>query len=95
MTDDEWVRGFHAYRDNQCGAATPAEAADSCCQLGWNCTIEADHFVGRRTIERGQECGSPIQVPFDGTIIEGTETFIAQVTAALELLRSRAPEWYA
>ena len=95
MTDDEWVRGFHAYRDNQCGAATPAEAADSCCQLGWNCTIEADHFVGRRTIERGLECGSPIQVPFDGTIIEGTETFIAQVTAALELLRSRAPEWYA
>ena len=94
-TELEWVNGFHAYRDNQCGAATPAETVDSCCQLGWNCTIEADHFVGRRTIERGLECGAPIQVPFDGTIIEGTETFIAQVTAALELLRSRAPEWYA
>ncbi len=94
-TDLEWANGFHAYRDNKCGMATPAETADSCCQLGWNCTLEENRLVGRWTVEEGIDCGAPIQVPFDGTIIEGTETFIAQATAALDLLRSKAPHWYA
>ena len=94
-SDLEWVNGYHAYQDNQCGAATPVSYVDSCCQLGWNCTLYEDRLVGQWTIGEGLECGAPIQVPYDGTIIEGTETFIAQVKAALDLLKSAAPPWYA
>ena len=98
-SDQEWVNGFYAYQSDQCHASpeswTPAAHVESCCQLGWSCTIEADRWIGRHVIENGWQCGAPIQVPVGNMILEGSETFIAQVTAALELLKSKAPHWYA
>lgn len=99
-TELEWAKGYYAYRDNQC--ATPSQSqtrqgpVDSCCQVGWNCTIEFDFVFGRGVIEDGFECGPPtVQTSVQGLIIEGTQTFIGQLTAALDLLRHRAPHWFA
>ena len=91
----EWVVGFYAYQHNQCGTAPPSGIFTSCCQLGWNCTIEADRIIGQWVIEDGFDCEAPIQVAFGRTILEGSDEFITQVTAALEYLRSRVPHWYA
>ena len=98
-SDQEWVNGFYAFQSDQCHASpeswAPAAHVDSCCQLGWSCTIEADWIIGRWVIEDGFQCGVPVQSSVQGLIIEGTETFIGQLTAALDLLRNRAPHWYA
>ena len=87
---------FHAYRDNQCGMATPAETADSCCQLGWQCTIPSDWILGKAVYaDFNGQCKIPIQEVVEGVILEGTEAYIVRVKEALNLLKSRAPEWYA
>ncbi len=94
-TDLEWANGYYAYRDNQCGAAPSATSnVDSCCQLGWNCTFEFDFIMGRWWFE-DIECNMPIQELVDGVIIEGSEAFIAENKGAMNLIKSRAPEWYA
>lgn len=93
--DQQWVNGYWAYQNNQCDAGPAVAGADSCCQLGWPCSLEEDWAVGRWIFEKGLDCGAPLQVHLDGTVIEGSEKFIGQVTAALDLLKRRVPHWYA
>ena len=94
-TELEWINGFHAYQSNQCGLETPAGTVNSCCQLGWNCTNALDRWLGEKVVREGFECGMPVQVAYGRTVLDGSETFIAQTVAALEYLKSRVPHWYA
>ena len=96
QTAQEWSNGFYAYRDNQCGTAPQVYSAYSCCDLGWNCTFEFDYIMARWVYtDNDRWCNMPRQEIVDGVIIEGSDEFIAQHKAAMRLLHSRAPEWYA
>ena len=96
--DQDWVNGYVAFQNGQCPGAPrrqPGSGA-SCCQMGWSCTIEFDHATARLVMEEGHACGPPTVVTsVQGLIIEGTQTFIGQIKAALDLLRHRAPHWFA
>ena len=97
-TDQEWVNGYRAYQNGQCAATqTPRGGGDSCCAHGWNCTIESDWILGRSVYaDYDGQCVVPaVQAIVDGVIIEGSEAFMFRVKEALNLMRSRAPEWYA
>ena len=95
--DQDWIRGYHAYQNNLCSATpTPPGSVDSCCSLGWNCTFEFDFIMARWWYEGNNgTCNQPIQEIVDGVILEGSAAFIAQHKAAMQLLKTRAPEWHA
>ena len=65
-----------------------AQAVDNCCFLGWRCAGDADWIRGYFAFQN-QTCAHP------GFVIDGSQTFVAQVRAALDLLRELAPQWYA
>ncbi len=100
-SDQEWVNGYHAYQNNQCDAPPSASRrsatnADSCCQLGWNCTIDEDRTFARWWFDdHNGHCYIPIQVSFDGLIVEGTRPIVDRVIRSLNLLKTKAPHWYA
>ncbi|MCE2473443.1 MAG: SH3 domain-containing protein, partial [Anaerolineae bacterium] len=75
----DWV-GFSRIEEEQ--------AVDNCCFLGWPCAGEADWKSGYFGFQN-QTCAHP------GFVIDGSQTFVAQVRAALDLLRELAPQWYA
>ena len=98
VSEHEWRNGYHAYQNNQC-AGSPGfrpGAADSCCQLGWNCTIEEDQTFARWWFgDHNGHCYIPIQASFDGIIVEGTRTIVDRVIRSLNLLKTKAPHWFA
>jgi len=97
-TDQDWVNGYVAFQKGQCPGSPGFNIGnfDSCCQLGWNCTLEEDQIFARWWHEHhGGHCYSPIQVSFDGLIVEGTRQIVDRVIASLNLLKTRAPQWYA
>lgn len=94
-TDQEWQNGYFAYQYNQCGQGAPTGFVSSCCQSGWNCSTELDRWLGDKVIKEGFECDQPKQVAYGRTVIDGSETFIRQITASLEYLKARTPHWYA
>lgn len=96
-TDQEWINGFHAYHHGQCEASPVLQhgTANSCCQLGWNCTNALDQWLGEKVVNEGFECGMPVERAYGRTVLAGSETFMAQTIAALEYLKSRVPHWYA
>lgn len=61
---------------------------------GWLCTQGQDWLVGEMAAYKDQRCDDP-RIPLHGTLIDGTETFASQILAALNLLKDRAPHWYA
>ena len=95
QSEQQWVNGYWAYQNNQCDSAARMANANSCCQLGWNCSGILDHWLGEKVVSEGYECGLPVSVAYGRTVLVGSETFIAQITAALEYLKSRVPHWYA
>ena len=100
-SDQEWVNGYWAYQNNQCDAPPSASRgsagnADSCCQLGWNCAFDFDYIMGRWWYAgNGGECNQPLQELVDGVIIEGSAAFISENRRAMQMLKSRAPQWHA
>ena len=61
QTDEEWVNGYNAYQNNQCGApsqqrrSTPSQTqpqtrtsqnADNCCFIGWQCNTDEEWTSG-------------------------------------------------
>ncbi len=95
INDEEWTNGLQAHQRNDCEGSPRIPTGESCCQMGWNCTLPSDWIMGVWYIREGLKCGMPNQVNYAGVIIEGSEFFIAQVSEALDLLKSGAPEWYA
>ena len=100
-TDAEWSSGFWAYQNNQCAAPSqsqpPASSQlasidpsqiDNCCFLDWQCNTDDDWLTGFHAFQNNS-CKHP------GVAIEGSADFIARVEAALDMLKDRAPEWYA
>ncbi len=100
-TDAEWSSGFWAYQNNQCAAPSqsqpPASSQpasidpsqiDNCCFLDWQCNTDDDWLTGFHAFQNNS-CKHP------EVTIEGSADFIARVEAALDMLKDRAPEWYA
>jgi len=100
-TQQEWESGYWAFQNNQCQApAQPlpgspqrpasrsAAAVDNCCFLGMQCASDEDWQLGFTAFQRNQ-CKHP------EVRIEGGPRFVAQVEAALDMLKSGAPAWYA
>ena len=100
-TQEQWVSGYRAFKNNQCpapaqplavNAGTPASQSaagvDNCCFLGMQCASDLDWQLGYAAFQRNQ-CKHP------EVRIEGGVRFVAQVEAALDLLKAGAPGWYA
>ena len=95
INDQEWTNGLHAFQNNDCVGSPRIPSGASCCQMGWNCTLPSDRIMGVWFIREGWQCDIPAQANYAGVIIDGSRIFIARVIEALDLLKSRAPEWYA
>ena len=71
---------------------------DNCCFLGWQCQSDAEWRNGYWAYKAGQCGGSPATSAASGghgsLVIEGSETFHIWVNKGLELLRTKAPQWY-
>ncbi|MCY3833663.1 MAG: SH3 domain-containing protein [Chloroflexi bacterium] len=100
-SQQEWENGYWAFQNHQCpapaqplavNARTPASqiaaGVDNCCFLGMHCASENDWLRGYAAFQRNQ-CKHP------EVRIDGGPRFVAQVEAALDLLKSGAPYWYA
>ena len=90
--DSEWTEGYWAFRRNECPApaqpptGSPADV-DNCCFLGWQCHSNYDWIVGYESYQKNQcEHGSPQEV--------ADSSLDAKVSAALNLMKARAPHWY-
>lgn len=108
-TDAQWMDGYLAYQQGQCAAqpvaissssqpvavnssAQPASHVDNCCFLNWQCQTDTDWFAGFQAYQRNQcEASSPGL----SLIIEGSPDFTWRTQAGLDLLREKAPWWYA
>ncbi len=99
-TDQQWTDGYWAYQNGQCfdksaagGSASPnASQANNCCHLNWQCQSETDWFAGFQAKQRNQCDPSS---PGLGVIIEGSHDFTWRLQAGLNLMREKAPMWYA
>ena len=78
-TNDDWVRGYYAFRNSQCAAgdlaatATNGEASDSnnCCFDGWQCDSDDDWTSGYWAFRRDQceaqaQAEAPVQAQAQG-----------------------------
>lgn len=109
-SDQDWIDGYWAYQNNHCPAPTgspvqtaspPARSAeaevDNCCYIDRHCQSNQQWINGYWAFQNNQ-CAAPgLHTPETnrGAIIEGSEIFVARISAALELLRTRAPQWHA
>ena len=99
-TDAQWLDGYQAYQQGQCAAhsaaispSTPAaNGVDNCCFLNWMCETDTHWWAGFQARQRNQ-C-EPLS-PGLSVIIEGSYDFTWRLKAALDLLREKAPWWYA
>lgn len=99
-TDAQWMDGYRAYQLGQClaqpvavSSTTPQTSqVDNCCFLNWQCQTDTDWFAGFQAKQRNRcEASSPGL----SLIIEGSPDFTWRTQAALDLLREKAPWWYA
>ncbi len=110
-SDQEWIDGYWAYQDNQCPTSTRSQTqtasqstssasaeVDNCCFIDRQCQTNQQWTDGYWAFQNNQCAAAPglhTPVTNNGVIIEGTERFVARISAALDLLRSRAPQWHA
>ncbi|MCY3582644.1 MAG: hypothetical protein OXG92_09075 [Chloroflexi bacterium] len=84
-------------------AATAGNATgeiDNCCFVGWQCNNDQDWANGYHAYRNNQRgpattATEPESCCEQGLIIEGSEVFITKINTALDLLKSRAPQWHA
>ena len=109
-SDEEWGAGYWAYQNGQCAApaqpepATPAQPVasapanvDNCCFVNRQCHSDEEWVAGYWAFQNNQ-CPAPAQpsaIPPSRPLIEGSSRFVRHVSAVLDLLERRAPEWYA
>ena len=99
-TDAEWMDGYWAYQRGQCAAqpvavsssTQPASGGDNCCFLNWMCETDTHWWAGFQAKQRNQCDPSS---PGLSVIIEGSHDFTWRLQAALDLMREKAPWWYA
>ena len=68
-------------------ATSALSQIDNCCFLDWQCRSGDDWQSGFQAF-RENSCKHP------GVKIEGVDSFVALAESALDLLKSRAPNWY-
>ena len=100
-SDDDWVRGYHDFHDNQCEGAPPPstapvsgpfpEGVDNCCRVNQQCHSDEDWTRGWLAFQHFQ-CNVPPAT--QGVNIQGSPAFVSQVRNAFALLRDRAPQWW-
>ena len=101
-TDDDWARGYHDYRDNQCQGAAPVsspvpvsgpipEGVDNCCWVNQQCNSDDEWTRGWLAYQHFR-CNVPPATR--GVNIQGSPAFVSQVRNAFALLRDRAPQWW-
>ena len=67
---------------------------DNCCFVDRQCHTEHEWTSGYWAFQNNH-CSAPARSTESGIVIEGSEVFAIQVEKALDLLKSRSPEWYA
>lgn len=106
-TDQEWVDGYWAYQNNQCGAPAPSQdqstattavnlpgQVDNCCYIDRHCSGEQDWINGYFAYQN-QQCLIPGQFGNKhGVVIIGGDGFIRQMEESLDVLKNRSPHWY-
>lgn len=106
-SDQEWVDGYWAYQNNQCGAPVQSQEqtsaqtpvnlpgqVDNCCYVDRHCSSEQDWINGWFAFQN-QQCLMPGQFGNKhGVIIVGGQGFIRQMEDSLDVLKNRSPHWY-
>ena len=101
-SDAEWTSGYWAFQNNQCPApsqtrpetssqpaSTDQSQIDNCCFLDWQCNSDEEWARGYWAFQI-KHCDVP-----EGLLIEGSDAFLSLMIEALNLLKNRAPEWFA
>ena len=101
-SDAEWTSGYWAFQNNQCNAplqsrpeissqpaSTDQSQIDNCCYLDWQCNTDQEWAKGYAAYQI-DHCDVP-----EGLLIEGPADFLSLMKAAINVLRDRAPAWYA
>ena len=101
-SDEEWTSGYWAFQNNQCNAPvqsrpkTSAQPAsidqsqiDNCCFLDWQCNTDQEWAKGYSAFQI-DHCDVP-----EGLLIEGSDAFLSLMKDAINMLKNRAPAWYA
>ena len=108
-SDQEWTDGYWALQNGQCDAPAQSQSEtsaqtgttsqiDNCCFVDRQCQTNQQWTDGYWAFQNNQCAAAPglhTPVTNNGVIIEGTERFVARISAALDLLKSRAPQWHA
>ncbi len=97
--DADWNSGYQAYQENQCDnpqrqaalSVVIPEGVDNCCFVNRQCNTEEEWATGWHVFQHFQ-CNIP--PPTQGISIQGSQTFVTQVSNALHLLQDRAPQWW-
>ena len=98
-SDDDWARGYHDYRDNQCQGAAPVsstapvsgpipEGVDNCCRVNRQCHTAEDWDRGWAAF-RYFQCSADIPMQ-----IEGSSTFVSLFRQAYNRLKELSPRLY-
>ena len=98
--DAEWVSGYWAFQNGQCGAplqtglklpltstGSDSSEVNNCCFIGWQCNTDEEWARGHWAFHLGQ-------CKHRGVEIEGSPAFVNAIDQALDLLQTRAPQWY-
>ncbi len=99
--DADWTSGYWAFQNNQCAAplqsrlqisSQPANSStgtiDNCCFLDWQCNTDEEWARGHFVFHNNQ-------CKHRGLEIEGSGAFVLLIEEALDILKNRAPQWYA
>ena len=95
QTDDEWRAGYMAYQNSECPVGSAASSRpvppdiDNCCWVNRNCVTDEDWARGHAAYLHFQ-CRADVPVS-----IQGSDSFVALMNWAFNLLRERAPRLYA
>ncbi|MCY4073505.1 MAG: SH3 domain-containing protein [Chloroflexi bacterium] len=109
-TNQEWVDGYWAYHSSQCPVSTQkptqpssqptadvSSQVDNCCFVNRQCQTDADWLNGYWAFQNNQ-CPAPTRLSAIAPSrpqIEGPARFLRVIARSLDLLRDKAPEWYA
>ena len=98
--DAEWTSGYWAFQNGQCAAPPQAglqlpmtstgidsSGVNNCCFLNWQCNSDEEWARGHWAFYLGQ-------CKHRGVEIEGSPAFVNAIEQALDLLQTRAPQWY-
>ena len=97
-SDADWTAGYWAYRNGQCPAPRPQTGAqsspqtqpahiDNCCFAGWQCSTDGDWSAGFSAYQANLCERREIH-------LNGSPSFVFWMNAALDTLKTNAPEWY-